>query len=296
MNYGEVFHFSFSWKSDRRFLKYAGVVWLLHALFLLALLGLAFFLFRGLFLSLLSGSYSSFKAMLLDPLATGANAITFFFAAIPFYFVFLLIAFYIQALVFLFGFDLASIKAPRFGLMQFFTLFFIGIAAPFAALFSVYNRRMLLLPLVGIVFVLGSFVPSQALAAGSLALAAVIFTAYLFVFAYNFARLFFSGIVFLERGCSLSEALEESCKITRGKIMRILAAFAAIVLIVGIASSIILISLSLLAAFLSSYYLASNFVVSFALAAIASAMLLCPFQMLCCNFALVSIYKQISEK
>ena len=296
MDYGAVFHFAFSWKRNRRFLKYIGLVWLLHVLFLLALFGLAFFLFRDLALSVLSGSYSSFKAMLIDPLVTGANAITFSFAAIPFYFVFLLFALYIQALVLLFGLDLASIKAPRFGSMQFFTLFFIEIATPFAALFSVYNRRMLLLPLVGIVFVLGSFVPNQALAAGSLALAAVVFTACLFVFAYNLARLFFSGLVFLEKDCSLSSSLEKSSKITRGKIMRILAAFAAIVIIVGIASTIILISLSLLASFLAAYYLASNFVVSFALAAVVSAMLLCPFQMLCYNFALVSICKQISEK
>jgi hypothetical protein len=296
MDYGEVLHFAFAWKANRRSLKYVAMVWLLHLLFLFALAGLAFFMFRDLGLSVLSGSYSSFAAMLSNPVSAGASAITFWLASLPLYFVFFLAAFYIRALVLLFGFGTASVSVPRFGPAQFFTLFFIELAMPFAALFSVYNRRMLLLPLAGIVFSIGAFFLNGPFAQGCLALAALLFTAYFFVFLYGLARLFFAGLFFLKSDCSLSMAFEESSTATRGKIRGIVLAFAAVAVVVGIASIIIILSLSLLWAFSASYFFAANFITSLSLALFAFAILLCPFQMLCYNFALVSICGQISAR
>lgn len=295
MNFGRVLHFTFCWRKTRSFFKYIGLVWLLCLLFLASLAVLAFFLFKGLALALLSGSYSSFNAMLPDPMLAGATAITFFLASIPVFFIFFLLAFLAQALIIVFSLKQAALDGLRLNLLRFFTLFFIAIASFAAAVVSFYNKKMLLLLLFATIFLFASRVPLPSLQLGSTVIVLVLFLAYFVTVIYNLVRLSFSGTVFLNKNCFFSQALKESWNITAGNFWKIIVAFVIVILLLVVASIILLISLSFLVSFILSTFFAANFVVSFVLAAFASMIFLCPFQMLCYNFAFVNVYKQLSE-
>ncbi len=295
MDFGQVLHFTFDWRKTRSFFKYIGLVWLLCLLFFVSIAGLVFLLFRDLALALLSGSYSSFNAMLVDPMLAGATAITFFFSSIPIVVIFVLLVFFVQALMTVFALKQVSLKGIRLNPIRFFTLFFIAIASFLAAVVSFYNKKMLLLPLFGTIFLFGSIAPIPSLHFGSIVLSLILFLAYFVVIIYNLVRLCFSCVVFLNKDGFLSHSINESWEITSGSVWKIIAAFLMAILLVGVASLMILISFSLFVSFIFSIYFAANFFVSLVLSSFVVLIILCPFQLLCFTFAKVSIYDQLSK-
>ena len=179
--------------------------------------------------------------------------------------------------------------------MRFFTLFFIAIASFVAAAVSFYNKKLLLLPLFGTIFLFGSMVSIPSLQLGSIVLSLILFLSYFVVVIYNLVRLCFSCTVFLNKDGFLSHSIKKSWEITSGNFWNIVFAFILIILIVCIASLMILISLSFIISFILSTYFAANFFISFVLSSFIVIIFLFPFQILCCKFAQVSIYKQLSK-
>ncbi len=294
MDYGQVLYFAFSWRETRNFLKYVGLVWLIDLLFFLSLALISYFLFKNVLLNLFSGSYSAFEAIMLNSQLVGGMAITLFFSAIPLFLLFALLLFFAQALIILFGLRQGSLNAIKPDLTHFFSLFFLAILTPFAALLCWFNKKKLLLPLFAILFAIAAFIPNSAVGSGSGALSAVLFLAYLIVAVYNFLRLSLAIPIFLSEGGGLFKALEESWRLTRKRVWSLIIAFAFVALVVAIASLMFVIVLSLLlSSQLFRYLSPTSFLLALCGAILFSLLLLQPFQLLSFNFAAVAIYNEL---
>jgi len=295
MDYGQVLHFSFSWrKRSLLFLKYAALVWVLFLGFALALLGIAYLLFKDLLLSLLSGTTGTIDAILLQPLLLGEMTITFFFTAVPLTVALCILCFYARLLMLSFALRRAEVESTGLDLMRFFILFFVALVWPLAALTSWFNKKMLLLPAAAIIFSLGTFVANDVVRNGGLALAVVLALAYAVVVIYNLARLSFALPIFLSKDESLVNAFEDSWKLTEQKIWSVILALFLVLLVVEIGFLIACIAISLTLAFLIYTQLAlPSFFHALGIAAIIAALFLIPFKMLSFSFACIAIYKQL---
>ena len=296
MNYGFVLDFAFSWRKGKAFLKYCGLVWLLYILFLLSILTVAVLLFRDLFISLFSGSFENVLAVLAQPSVLGAMAVSLFFAAIPVCLFFCLLCFFVQALMQLFSLRKADLGAVKFDLRAVFMLFFIAVVGPIVALFSLFNKRMLLLPVIASIFALAALGPSATLSAGSAGLSAVLFLGYSLIVVYNLVRLSFAATIFLNKGGGLSQALKASWLLSKGRAWQAIFPFVAVAFVVSLALLIAFFAVSAAVSLVLFALVLPSFLLSLAVAVIFALVLLHPLKMLCYSFAWTAVYEQLLEE
>ncbi len=150
------------------------------------------------------------------------------------------------------GLKLTGKKSQDLKLVSFVKFIFIGLFQLIFALLSIFNLKMLAIPIAGIILILigilslilSPFIGGMLVTLGTIAL---IF--YFFVFIYNLYRLIFIEILFIEKGKIIS-GLETSWRLTNKKVFDIFIA----TLIVGIIIAIVAVIFDLPATLYSFAY------------------------------------------
>jgi len=186
--------------------------------------------------------------MLLDVQAgnvmTYLPSLIFYFAIIfTFAIVISLIFAIIGYLIIYRGLELVGKKPQKIDFVRFIKFIFLGLVTAFYAIFSVFNLKLFLIFVVGLILILIgalSLILNSVLGGILLTVGLLILFAYLFVIIYNLYRLIFIEVLFIEKG-EVRKGLEESYNITKGNVLDIIIAF----FVIGIIIAIILVIVDL---------------------------------------------------
>jgi len=146
-----------------------------------------------------------------------------------------------------------KLGSVKISLVQWLRYLFSGIVVSFAALFSIYNLKMLWVAIAGVVLFifslvlftvgsimggLGSLILILILIIGliSLILSLILFVVYFVVVAYNSIRFSFTSIAIVQNGKGFGESLKASWDATNGKVLSVFLALLVVVIIVMILS------------------------------------------------------------
>jgi len=224
---------------------------------------LKYFIFLFVFYALVNLATTYIMYSVFSPLANAstiapAEAITLMVFFFTYLFALIFISWIVASLFsyFIITKALTAVKKDfvEFNAKQWLRFLVLSIAECFAAMLSIFNLKLLLIPVVAIILIIASallFVLSYSgnylliiLGVLLLVLALLLLLAYFFIWIYNSIRLNLSTIIFVEKKRGIMESLKASWDLTKGNVVNIFIVILAIGLAAGVVSWIVTLPLT----------------------------------------------------
>lgn len=263
MNYGKMLSFAFTnWVKDKEAWK--PVIGLIALWFIY--IGIMAILFPEIYLTLGSFSESAYSDV-FSGVVTGVLTL-----------VFTIISFYFYALLIIRALERSKMKVSSFDLEKFAKFIVLYIVTGIYALLCIKKLRFLIIGIIGsILAVAGAGLTAISVISGILSgmviggiilliIGVILLLVYGVAVIYMCLRLIFPGVIFLQKGIGIIEAINESWRLTRNRVLDILVASIIIGIIcmlivfafmgIGLALSF---ALGIMVLYLALVYLVSGF-------------------------------------
>ena len=219
MDYEKIVKFSFSWIKTKETWKHVLTItgaWIFTAVLLIVMvLGLILF-----------ASYPTLNQMLLvqmnffNPLFL----LLFFGILLISLIIFTVVAgtvfAFVTGMIYIFALKAKNLPIPFFNWKKAVSLLLLSFAETLAALFSIFNLKLLLILLAGVFGVYLMSFPKPANLVGML-IAILSLLIYFVVYFYNAIRLSLSSTIFMSQDMSIIQSIRESWLMTEGKVLEV---------------------------------------------------------------------------
>ncbi|MFH1240630.1 MAG: glycerophosphoryl diester phosphodiesterase membrane domain-containing protein [Candidatus Diapherotrites archaeon] len=297
MNYEEVVKFAFAWTKIKETWKHVLTItgaWIFAAVLLVLMIaGLAMFVLLPTLQQGFISPMNFFTPEFLFPfLGILLMSIIIFTVVAGTVFAFA------TGMIYLFALKTKNLPAPFFNWKKAFSLVLLGLAESLAALFSIFNLKLLLILVAGVFGIYLMSFPRPANIAGIL-ITIVSLLIYFVVYFYNAIRLSLSSAIFMSQDMGIIQSIRESWLMTEGRVLEVFIATMLISVILMVINSIIsmlFFALSLVTTpltFMGLGFISSIF--SLVLIFIENAITI-PLAMLIGIFGTIAIYNEVLTK
>ncbi len=245
INFEDALKKSFTvWVRDGRIWKYILATYAVQIIFFALIFGLLVAFFGPIVSQVLSDPAKledvNFITQLIPDLV--ANILAFIVILVPLLILFSLVASYFYVLMQVRALQLNGLDTAKFTIGKYLRLVVLWFYLLFVALFSIYNKTLMIVSIVfyaiaGLTIVL--FIASPVIGAVLALIWLVLLFPYLIILLYTSFRISLSAPIFLHKEIPITQAPKESYQLTKGNLISMFALYLIADIIIGVISAIV---------------------------------------------------------